>query len=168
MGVLHNLGETKPPKKSYKDIHGTTRVGDFLRSIGKADVLGKIVNVAGELITGDVGGVIDVLTKTKELNPEQKDYALKLAEMDLQELSEITKRWERDMISDSWLSKNTRPLTLIFLTIMMTLFITLDSSNIPFDVDEAWVDLLKTLLLTVYIAYFGSRGIEKYKKMSIK
>ena len=65
------------------------------------------------------------------------------------------------MQSDSWLSKNTRPLTLIYLTICMTLFISFDSVGMAFEMDIAWIELLKTLLVTVYVAYFGSRGAEK-------
>ena len=85
--------------------------------------------------------------------------------MDIEEAKAITKRWESDMQSDSWLSKNVRPLTLCFLTVVTMLFVALDSST-DFEVDEVWVDLLKTLLVTTYLAYFGSRGVEKYKKIS--
>ena len=69
------------------------------------------------------------------------------------------------MNSDSWLSKNTRPLTLIYLTVITTLYIILDSLDIAFDIDGAWVELLKTLLVTIYVAYFGSRGFEKVKNI---
>ena len=70
------------------------------------------------------------------------------------------------MKSDSWLSKNTRPMTLIFLTASLVVIMLLDSFEIPFTVDASWVDLLKSLLITVYVAYFGSRGVEKFKKIS--
>ena len=80
-------------------------------------------------------------------------------------MEQVTERWSSDMASDSWLSKNTRPLTLIYLTVATTLYIVLDSMNISFDIDAAWVELLKTLLVTVYVAYFGSRGFEKYNKI---
>ena len=69
------------------------------------------------------------------------------------------------MSSDSWLSKNTRPMTLIFLTVSMVCLILLDSFNITFEVNTGWVDLLKSLLITVYVAYFGSRGVEKFKSI---
>ena len=68
-----------------------------------------------------------------------------------------------DMKSDSWLSKNTRPLTLIFLTVSMVIIMLLDSFNIEFIVDPGWVDLLKSLLITIYVSYFGSRGFEKFQ-----
>ena len=78
-------------------------------------------------------------------------------------MQEVSKRWQADMKSDSWLSKNTRPLTLVFLTIAMVLLIFIDSTGLDFEVDPGWVDLLKSLLITVYVAYFGSRGAEKFK-----
>jgi len=84
------------------------------------------------------------------------------------EMQEVSKRWVSDMSSDSWLSKNTRPMTLIFLTMSMVIFMLLDSSDIDFEVDSVWVDLLKSLLITVYVAYFGSRGAEKFKAISNK
>ena len=82
---------------------------------------------------------------------------------DIAEMQEISKRWESDMKSDSYLSKNTRPLALLFLTVSMVFLIVLDSLNIDFGVSEEWIDLLKSLLITVYVAYFGSRGVEKFK-----
>ena len=68
------------------------------------------------------------------------------------------------MSSDSWLSKNTRPLALLFLTLATTIFITLDSWT-DMVINNLWIDLLKTLLITVYVAYFGSRGMEKVKNI---
>ena len=69
------------------------------------------------------------------------------------------------MKSDSWLSKNTRPLSLIFLTLSMVFLILLDSFDWGFNVAEGWVNLLQSLLITVYVAYFGSRGAEKFQKI---
>jgi len=86
---------------------------------------------------------------------------MKLIEQDLVEMENVSKRWDSDMNSDSWLSKNTRPLTLMYLTLASTILIIIDSFHTMFDVDIAWVELLKTLLITVYVAYFGSRGAEK-------
>tara|TARA_R110001599_G_scaffold62470_1_gene173871 strand:+ start:1274 stop:1489 length:216 start_codon:yes stop_codon:yes gene_type:complete len=70
------------------------------------------------------------------------------------------------MKSDSWLSKNTRPLALIFLTASAVFMMSVDSFHLQFDVDVAWIELLKTLLITVYVAYFGSRGAEKITKIN--
>ena len=97
--------------------------------------------------------------------PEDKEKAMRLLELDQIELQEVSKRWDSDMKSDSWLSKNTRPMTLIYLTVVTSLYIILDSLDIAFDIDESWVELLKTLLVTIYVAYFGSRGFEKYSSI---
>ena len=87
-----------------------------------------------------------------------------LLEQDMTEMRETTKRWESDMKSDSWLSKNTRPMCLIFLSVMTIAFKWVNSHHeISFRVEQEWIGLLKTLVTTVYVAYFGSRGVEKYK-----
>ena len=81
----------------------------------------------------------------------------------MQEMESVTKRWDSDMTSDSWLSKNVRPMALIFLTFFTMLLIYLDFYDDTIQVPTEWIELLKSLLLGVYIAYFGSRGLEKYK-----
>jgi len=77
---------------------------------------------------------------------------------------EISKRWSEDMASDSFLSKNVRPLTLIFLIISTVLIIFIDSGMIEFQVNERWISLLETVLMIVIGAYFGGRSFEKIKK----
>jgi hypothetical protein len=146
------------PKKKFKD----TKVGQFL--IGKSG----IVNTLGDALPdkGVFGLVKNLIDKDTDLPPQDKETALKLLDIDIAEMEAISKRWAADMQSDSWLSKNTRPMTLIFLTVSMVLLILLDSFKINFDVDSGWVDLLKSLLITVYVAYFGSRGAEKFKSIS--
>ena len=91
---------------------------------------------------------------------------MKLIEQDIAEMKEVSSRWRADMKSDSWLSKNTRPLALVFLTGSAVFMMAVDSFHLQFDVDEAWINLLKTLLVTVYVAYFGSRGAEKITKIN--
>ncbi len=116
----------------------------------------------------EVGDVIDKLTTTDEeklLIKKQVQEIMNKANVDAE--NQITKRWESDMKSDSWLSKNTRPLALIFLSVMAISFIWVDShEEISFTVEQEWIALLKQLLTTVYIAYFGSRGMEKFKTIS--
>lgn len=150
----------KKPKKKFKE----TKVGKFLLGSGS-----KIVDVVGDMLpnSGVLGIVKNLIEKEdpKILPPEDKEKALKLLELDQIELQEVSKRWDSDMKSDSWLSKNTRPLTLIYLTVVTSLYILLDALDIAFDIDESWVELLKTLLVTIYVAYFGSRGFEKYSSI---
>ena len=103
------------------------------------------------------------------LPAEDKEKALMLLEQDMTEMQEVSKRWESDMKSDSWLSKNTRPMSLIFLSVMTIAFIWVDSHEaLSFTVEQEWISLLKTLTTTVYVAYFGSRGAEKFKSISNK
>jgi len=151
------------PKKKFKD----TKVGQFL-SKAAPGILGTVGDVLPD--QGLLGVVKNLIQKEDPvvLPPEDKEKALKLLEQDMVEMQEISKRWNSDMKSDSWLSKNTRPMTLIFLTISMVFLILLDSFEIDFSVDSGWVDLLKSLLITVYVAYFGSRGVEKFKSISNK
>ena len=143
------------PKKKFKE----TKVGKFL--IGEKGLFKEFSEILPD--NGFLGVFKRLLDKSDNITPQDKETALKLLEMDLVEMQEVSKRWESDMASDSWLSKNTRPLTLIYLTVITTLYIVLDSMDIAFDIDGSWVELLKTLLVTIYVAYFGSRGFEKIK-----
>ena len=119
---------------------------------------------AAELVKG-VGGVIDNLHTSKEekLAAEAKIKAL-IAEHEAKMEQNITDRWAADMNSDSWLSKNVRPLVLIFLVVSTVLMIFIDAGTINFSVEAKWTDLLQLVLITVIGAYFGGRSIEKVKK----
>lgn len=147
------------PKKKFSE----TKVGKFLSNVAP-----NIIGTVGDILpdAGMLGIVKNLIKKDPALPPEDKEKAMMLLEQDMTEMQEVSKRWSSDMKSDSWLSKNTRPMALIFLTISMVLLILLDSFEIQFSVSSGWVDLLKSLLITVYVAYFGSRGVEKFKKIS--
>ena len=119
---------------------------------------------ASELIKG-VGGVIDNLTTSKEekLEAERKVKEL-ISSYEIEMEKNITERWAMDMKSDSWLSKNIRPLVLIFLVVSTVLLVFIDAGVISFEVKASWVDLLQLVLITVIGAYFGGRSLEKVKK----
>ena len=119
---------------------------------------------AADLVKG-VGGVIDNLHTSKEekLEAEQKIKEL-ISNYETQMEANITDRWKSDMNSDSWLSKNVRPLVLIFLVVCTVLMIFIDAGTIAFTVEEKWTDLLQLVLITVIGAYFGGRSFEKRKK----
>ena len=135
--------------------------------LGKSGVLDSLAEVLPD--KGLLGVVKNLIDKDETLPPPDKEMALKLLEQDIVEAQEVSKRWQSDMKSDSWLSKNTRPMSLIFLTIMTIAFIWVDSHGyIDFTVEQEWISLLKTLTTTVYVAYFGSRGAEKFKSISNK
>ncbi len=144
-------------KKKFKE----TKVGAFLTQ--KAP---QLVSKIGEFLPdqGALGIVKNMITSDTTIEPQDKETALKLLEQDIVEMQNISQRWASDMTSDSWLSKNTRPLALIYLTLCMSIFIILDSTVI-LTINEGWVSLLEALLITVYVAYFGSRGAEKIQKI---
>jgi len=124
-----------------------------------------------QLITGglikDVGKVIDDLTTTDEERLAAKhkiEELLEQADKDAQ--SQVTERWKLDMESDSFLSKNIRPLVLVYLTVIFTVLSFFDGNIGGFQVDEAYIPIFQSLLITVYGAYFVGRTWEKNKKSS--
>ena len=125
------------------------------------------------LLTGglikDVGNVIDKLTTTDEerLAAKQKiQELLEKADQDAQ--TQITERWKLDMQSDSFLSKNIRPLVLIYLTVIFTALAFFDGNIGGFKVAEEYIPIFQSLLITVYGAYFVGRTWEKSKKSKQK
>jgi hypothetical protein len=150
---------------THKERTGKTRVGKFLSGVGKVapDLLNLVGNVTGVDMLKNIGNAIK---NDPELSVEDKATALALLELDKQEMQEISERWSADMVSDSWLSKNVRPMALIALTVFIFIMIISDSKeNWTFEVNTAYIELMKTLLVVVYVAYFGSRGVEKYHKI---
>jgi len=128
-------------------------------------VLTKIFSAgAGELVKS-VGGVIDNLhtSEDEKLEAERKIKEL-VASYEVQMEKEISSRWDADMKSDSWLSKNVRPLVLVFLVVSTVLMIFIDAGTIKFVVEPKWTELLQLVLITVIGAYFGGRSLEKTKK----
>ena len=128
-------------------------------------MLGKLFSGgAAELVKG-VGSVIDNLHTSNEekLEAERKIKEL-IANYEVEMEKNITSRWEADLKSDSWLSKNVRPMVLIFLIVCTMLLIFIDAGALNFEVKSTWVDLLQLVLITVIGAYFGGRSFEKVKK----
>ena len=129
------------------------------------NILGMLTGGGTKDLIEGVGGVIDNLHTSKEekLGAAQKVKEL-VANYEVQMEKEISTRWTADMKSDSWLSKNVRPLVLIFLVISTVLLIFIDAGAINFTVEAKWTDLLQLVLITVIGAYFGGRSLEKTKK----
>ncbi len=151
----------------YKKKNGTTRVGDALRWLVKQgkEVGPEILTIAGN-ITGveALNKLADKIDGDSGLTEADKQMLLEELRHDVIEMQETTKRWKADMNSDSWLSKNIRPLSLAFLTLTLFLYIILDSSLESFKIAAEWIDLLSSLLLLVYGGYFGMRSAEKITK----
>jgi len=139
-----------------------TAVGKFLRSINFKDVTSVIASIS----KGDIAGALSTITnKDNGMSDAEREFALTVMKLDIEEMKSVSERWESDMASDSYLSKNVRPLSLMFLTVTTMVLIYLDSFDSTITVPNEWIELLKSLLLGIYIAYFGSRGLEKYKSI---
>ena len=144
-------------KKKFKD----TTVGKLL--LGAA----KVINPAlGNVLEGVIspGEAIKEITKS-DISIEDKIKLQQLIhDQQNKEIEETTKRWVSDNATDSYLTRNIRPLTLAFLTLTLFIYIILDSSLQGFKIDPNWIDLLSSLLLLVYGGYFGMRSAEKITK----
>ena len=132
-------------------------------------IINKLFSGGASKLVESVGGVLDNVITTDE---EKLEAKRKLKEVILSHEAEmeknITDRWSADMNSDSWLSKNVRPLVLIFLVVSTVLMIFIDAGTIAFEVEEKWTDLLQLVLITVIGAYFGGRSYEKGTKVKNK
>ena len=128
-------------------------------------MLNKLFSGGASKLVESVGGVLDNVITTDEEKLEAKRLLKKVILSHEAELQKnITDRWSADMNSDSWLSKNVRPLVLIFLVVCTVLMIFIDAGTIAFEVEAKWTDLLQLVLITVIGAYFGGRSLEKTKK----
>ena len=115
-----------------------------------------------------VGGVLDKFITTKEEKAQALNEINKVfLDFEAQIQKEVSARWNADMASDSWLSKNIRPLVMIFLVVSTVLLIFIDAGAIEFVVKDNWVDMLQLVLITVIGAYFGGRSVEKIKNTDV-
>ena len=127
------------------------------------------MNFLKKLISGDliknVDSLVDNLTTTEE-EKQQLSISLKKVLLDAQAKmeSELSQRHANDMNSDSWLSKNVRPMTLIFVIVCTMLLIFIDAGVLDFSVKNEFISLLSTCLVAIISFYFGSRGFEKIKR----
>ena len=127
----------------------------------------KLLQLISGTLVKDIGKVIDNLTTTDEERLEAKksiQELLEKADKDAQE--QVTERWKYDMQSDSFLSKNIRPIIMVFLTGMFTVLAFTDGNIGGFKIQKEYIPIFQTLLVTVYGAYFVGRTWEKGKKSS--
>ena len=143
-----------------KKLFKNTKVGKFLSTNGSSivDTLGSALPDKGLL------AIVKKLINKQPMPSKDKEIALRLLDQDISEMQEVPKRWSYDLASDNQLSKNVRPLTLIFMTISLILFIFLDSTFIDFQFEDVHIETIKQLCSVVYIAYFGGRSYEKTRK----
>ena len=134
-------------------------------------LLSTIAKGAGSLLGGDtikdVGNIIDNLHTSDEEKAEARQKIEQLlVDAEQKAQVQVSARWEADLKHGSWLSKNIRPLTLIFLTGVFVVLSVFDGNAGEFTIGEAYVPVYQTLLMTVYAAYFAGRSIEKVKKVT--
>ena len=133
-------------KKKFKD----TKVGKFLSSNGSSivDTLGSALPDKGLL------AIVKNLIQKQPMPIKDKEMALRLLDQDITEMQEVTKRWSSDLNSDNKLSKNVRPLTLIFFSVAYVIGWYLDYS----------LENITGLLSLIVGAYFGGRSYEKTRR----
>jgi len=127
--------------------------------------MSKLLDFLGGSVLGSVGNIVDNLTTSDEERLAAKqaiEEVLMKAEVNAQE--QVSRRWEADMKSDNWLSKNIRPLICIFLTAIFVVLSLFDGNVGGFVIQPSYVPIYQTLLITVYGAYFAGRSIEKIKR----
>ena len=141
-----------------------THIGKALQWLLKQGktIAPEILNLAGNLSgIESLNSLADKIRNDDKIEPKDKEILLKELDHDLLEMQEVTKRWESDNKTDSYLTKNIRPLALAFLTLTLFIYIILDSSLEGFKIADKWIDLLSSVLLLVYGGYFGARSAEK-------
>ena len=123
--------------------------------------------LSGGNIVKDIGNVLDDLhTSGEEKAEAERKIKSILVQAEQAAQQQVSARWEADMKHGSWLSKNIRPITLIFLTICFVILSVFDGNMGEFTIGAAYVPVYQTLLMTVYAAYFAGRSIEKVKKVT--
>ena len=127
--------------------------------------MSKLLNFLGGNTIEKIGDVVDKLSTSDEERMEAKRMMKQiLLDAEAKGQEQVTRRWEADMKSDNWLSKNIRPLICIFLTAMFVIISIFDGNLGEFVISPAYIPIYQTLLITVYGAYFAGRSIEKIRK----
>ena len=120
-------------------------------------------------LSGQALNINDEVVTSKEEKQQLKNEIEKaILDHEIEIQKNVTERWKADSSSDSWLSKNVRPLVLVFLVVSTVLMIFIEAGVIAFEVKASWIDLLQLVLITVIGAYFGGRSLEKVKKPNEK
>ena len=141
------MSQEKKNKKKFKE----TKLGQFL--LGKSGVFQTVAETIPN--KGFLGVLKQLIVKDDTLAKKDKDIALEMLKFDMAEMEAVTRRWESDNLSDSWLSKNIRPITLVFFSIVY---------GVGFFMDYE-LDNINQILLLIFGAYFGGRSFEKINKL---
>ena len=138
----------------------------------KETTVGQLLFGAASVINPTLGNVLQGVTSPKEAieaitkADAPADDKIKLQqiiyEQQNKEIQAITSRWQADSISDSWLSKNVRPLVLVWCIVIFSMAGILDSiETLPFHINELWNDTFEKIMMSVVLAYIGGRSSEK-------
>lgn len=144
---------SKEPRKRIRD----TKVGQWLLNSAP-----KVLDVVGDALpdTGVMGVVKNLVDRDPNVTHEQRMELENLITSERIALeAELTKRWQSDNASDSWLAKHTRPIIVLSLVVVLFIFIVLDSMDIAFEVRDAWVTLYEVLVVTAVGGYFTLRSV---------
>lgn len=142
-------------KKKFKD----TTVGQLL--FGAASVINPTLGNVLQGVTSPKEA-IEAITKSDAPADDKVKLQQMIYEQQDKEIQAITSRWEADSMSDSWMSKNVRPLVLVWCIVIFSLAGILDSvENIPFQINNTWNDTFEKVMMAVVLAYFGGRTTEK-------
>ena len=142
-------------KKKFKE----TTVGKLL--LGAASVINPTLSNVLQGVTTPQEAIAEI---TKSDAPQEDKIKLQQLIYDQQtkEMNEISARWKADSMSDSWLSKNVRPLVLVWCIVIFSFAGILDSvETIPFNIHETWNDTFEKVMMAVILAYFGGCTTEK-------
>ena len=142
-------------KKKFKE----TTVGKML--LGAAGLLSPTLGSVLEGVSSPKEAIAEI-TKSNLSNEDKIKLQQLIYEQQNKEIEAISTRWKADTASDSWLSKNVRPLILIWCICIFSLAGILDSvESIPFEIGEKWNDTFEKVMMAVVLAYFGGRTTEK-------
>jgi len=147
------------PKKSFKE----STVGKLL--FGAASIVSPQLGAVLNGVTSPKDAIAEI-TKAKIPNEDKIKLQQLIFEQQNKEMEEISNRWVADSNSDSWLSKNVRPLVLVWCIVVFSFAGLLDSiDNVPFHINEVWNDTFEKVMMAVVLAYFGGRTTEKATSM---
>jgi hypothetical protein len=146
-------------KKKFKD----TTVGQLL--FGAASVINPTLGSVLQGVTSPKEA-IEAITKSDVSLDDKIKLQQLIYEQQNKEIQSITSRWQADASSDSWLSKNVRPLVLVWCIVIFSLAGILDSiEDLPFHINSLWNDTFEKVMMSVILAYFGGRTTEKATKI---
>ena len=142
----------------------------------KNTTVGKLLLGAAGMINPTLGSVLQGVTSPKDAiaaigksdvsNEDKIKLQQLIYEQQNKELESVTSRWQADAASDSWLSKNVRPLVLIWCIVIFSFAGILDSiDDVPFHINEVWNDTFEKVMMSTVLAYFGGRTTEKATSM---